>query len=428
MRSLLSRVVIATLATAATAAHAEPRHDLHRTRGAQRAADRGDGDHPDASDDAHAGSDADAPAPDADANPAERVIVVNVMPRLGALDQIARLRKVLDARGLLFKLPDPVEATLDGRNSLIADLDQIKERYGNNDFKGALALVDADQRRLMHDAVGSDLAQALASLAQWRGLIADARGQHDEAMRQFRAAYRLDPASRVDAMIVGPRQREMMVAARHELSDTGMLHVEADPPDARVAIDGGQAERRHGDIELPLGIHLAVVSAPGRQPYAEMVDIRADSPYPLDIRLEQETEVVRAARLVDETAAAPAGKPRLARAGQLARLTHDQRILIIEDGNEHHITLRLYDVGLGKVSRQIELGDDAPSALIARKIRAALDPDNLIDADGIVVHLGSEQMHWYQHWYVWAGAAAVIGGTVTAFELANRAPTRIEGF
>ena len=51
-----------------------------------------------------------------------------------------------------------------------------------------------------------------------------------------------------------------------------------------------------------------------------------------------------------------------------------------------------------------------------------------IDADGIVVHIGSEQMHWYQHWYVWAGAAAVIGGTVTAFALANRAPTRIEGF
>ena len=49
-----------------------------------------------------------------------------------------------------------------------------------------------------------------------------------------------------------------------------------------------------------------------------------------------------------------------------------KRILIIEDGNEHHITLRLYDVGLGKVSRQIELGDDAPSALIARKITACI--------------------------------------------------------
>lgn len=424
MRPLLSRALLAALATAATAAHAQPHraHDRaarHHDRAAEREADRSperDADDTDA-----------APQPESDDGP-NRVVVVNVMPKLGALDQVARLRKVLDARGMLLKLSPPIEATLDGSNSLIADIDQIRERYANTDYKGASALIDADQTRLMHGAIGADLPHALATLAQWRAIIADARGHRDEAIRQFRAAYRLDPASKLPASIIGPEQRDMIVAARQEVSETGVLHIEADPDDARVAIDGGEARHRRGDIELPLGIHLVVISAAGRKPYAELVDIRADDPYPLSIRLENETELVRAARLVDETAAAPAGKSRLATAGHLARFIHDDRILVIEDANEHHITLRLYDVSLHKVSRPIELGDDAPSALIERKIRGALDPDNLVDADAIILRTGPTKMHWYQHWYVWAGAAALLGGGIATYELANRSPTRIEGF
>jgi hypothetical protein len=102
-------------------------------------------------------------------------------------------------------------------------------------------------------------------------------------------------------------------------------------------------------------------------------------------------------------------------------------MLFIEDGNDDHVTVRLYDIELKKVSRPLELDGSASSAAIARKVKAALDPDNLIDANTLVFTTrgAPEQPHWYSHWYVWAGAALVVGAAAGGYEYMTREPTQV---
>ena len=89
--------------------------------------------------------------------------------------------------------------------------------------------------------------------------------------------------------------------------------------------------------------------------------------------------------MVDASAAAPAGKPRLKRARALAKLTGVTRMLFVEDGGDDHITVRLYDVETKKVSKPLDIEGAASSAAIARKVIAALDPENLVDVNTVVV-------------------------------------------
>lgn len=361
--------------------------------------------------------------------PDDQVVLVNAAAKLGDIGQIANVRRALSQRGLLFKLPDKLEATLDGRNVLIADLDAIKDAAATSDYATALKIIETDETRILEQAANGDPIPALAQLAEWRGLIAAALNEQDEALKQFRCAFRLNPAWIPDKKLVSPRVRSMIKKAKREISDTGMLRVDPDPDDAKVHIDGGDARSAKDKIELPVGVHLVQVTAPQRAAYAELVDIEAGQTYKMPIALDKETKFDRAARLVDETAAAPAGKPRLRRTSDLARLTGVKRMLVIEDGSEDHITVRLYDVELHKVSNQIQLDGDAPSAAIARKIKAALDPDNLIDASAIVVTSQSRsQPKWYEHWYVWAGVAAVGLAGYGSYSYMTREPTMVRGF
>jgi hypothetical protein len=218
--------------------------------------------------------------------------------------------------------------------------------------------------------------------------------------------------------------------AHHEPDATGTLVVEADPDDAAVTIDDGEPRTAGAKIKLPIGIHLVMVTAADRAPYAELVDVQQDKPFHITISLDQETKIVRAARLVDESAATPPGKARLKRARALSKLTGVGRLLFVEDGTADHVIVRLYDINLKKVSKSVELDSSASSASIARDIKAALDPDNLVDASSVVVQMQykPEPMHWYNHWYVWAGAAALLGGGIAGYELMSREPTAVRGF
>jgi hypothetical protein len=363
----------------------------------------------------------------ADDDDASQVVVVNAAAKLGDVGQIARIRRVLETRGLLVKLPGPLEATLDGRNLLISDVDAIRDAYANSDYELALKIIDADEQRVLGEAVSGDPIPALAELSQWRGIIAAALDEQDEAVRWFRAAHRFNPAWQIDKKLASPRVRQMVKKARREPDETGFVRIEADPDEAKVTIDGGEARTASDKIELPIGVHLVMVTAPDRKPYAELVDVQQDEPYKIQIALDKESTLDRAARLVDETVAAPTGKARLKHARALARLTGAKRMLFIEDGDDDHVTVRLYDIELKKVSQPLELDGDASSAAIARKIKAALDPDNLVDANTLVFTTGTapEQPHWYSHWYVWAGAAVVLGASVGTYEYMAREPTQV---
>lgn len=363
----------------------------------------------------------------------EQVVLVNAAPKLGdnGQGQITRLRRALDSRNMLRKLPDGVEAALDGRNVAVGDLDQIRDAYQGADYATALKLIEADEQRVLDNVGGGDPVPALAELSEWRGLIAAGLNQKDEAVKNFRVALRFNPAWNVEKRYASSTVRALVKKARREVEATGSLKVDADPDTAMMVIDGGEPKPASGKLTLTAGKHLVVINAPDRKPYAELVDIEVDQTERLTIALDKETKEDRAARLVDETVAAPPGKARLKKTKALSKqLGGVKRVLFVEDGGEDRVIVRLYDTQRLKVSRPVELEGGASSAAIARKVQAALDPDAMIDASAVPRFGGHERSsHWYEKWYVWAAIGGVVAvGGFAGYEYASRAPTSVRGF
>jgi hypothetical protein len=369
---------------------------------------------------------ADQPQDKADSSDAkEDLILVNATAKLGSIGAIDRVRRVLDARGLVKRLPDALEAVLDGRGVGVPDIDQIKEDFSNGDFKAASKLIDADEKRVLLGVASGDPIPALAELASWRGLVAASQGDEDGALTWFRAAVRLNPAWSPDKKLAtSPTVRRMFKAAKQP-TENGRLRVDIDPEDAQVRVDGGAIHAAREKIELNAGMHLVIVSAENHAPYAEMVEITEGKTEKLSLTLDKENKDDRAARLVDATVSAPAGKSRLKSAKPLSKLTGARRMLYVEDASDDRVVLRLYDLDAKKVSQTIELGSDATSAAITRKVLAALDTDNMIDPSSVVVIDRTTPSAWYNHWYVWAGVALVAGAAFGAYEYESRSPTAV---
>jgi hypothetical protein len=362
-------------------------------------------------------------------DPAQQMVLLNASAKLGDRGQIDRIRRVLDSRGLLLKLPEKLEATLDGRNVLIADVDAIKDAYNKLDFAGALAIVQTDEARILQGAAGGDPIPALADLSEWRGLIAAGMEQPDEAVQWFRAAIRFNPAWTPDKKLAAPRVRALIKKARKETDEVGRLRIDADPETALVQIDGGKAQAASEKLALPIGVHLVVITAEGRTTYAELVDIKAEKTETIEIALDQESKSDRAAKLVDAAVAAPPGKARLKRTRLLSPVAGGAtRFLVIEEGTEDKVTLRVYDIETKKVSKPLDLEGSASSAAIARKVMAALDPDNMVEPSTVMIIEKQHTQRWYERWYVWVGVGAVLGGGIIGYQYMSREPTAVRGF
>ncbi len=356
------------------------------------------------------------------------LVLVNAASHLGDVGKIEKLRKVLDSRGMLHKLPRRLEAALDGRAVQISDVDAIKDAYANQDFATALKIIEEDEGRILKFAAAGDPLPALAELSEWRGMIAALKNNEDEAISWFRTAYRFNPARQVDKRLASPTVRKMMKKARREPDAVGRLKIAADPDTAMVQIDGGKPQETGVKIDLPIGIHLVTITAAGRTSYSEMMEISEGKTETMPIALETESTDDKAARLVDATLTAAPGKARLKQANMLSSVTGSKRYLMIEDTGDDHVTLRLYDVNAKKVSKPVDLLDSASSATIMRLVNAALDPENMVDATQVTVIQAQRSQRWYERWYVWVGIGAVAGGGVLGYEYMTRQPTSIRGF
>lgn len=358
------------------------------------------------------------------------VVLLNAAARLGDLGPVHKLRRALDNRGLLFEIPEKLAATLDGRNLQVADVDAIRDAYTRAKFEEALKLVEDNEARILQRP-GGDPMPALAELSQWRALIAVGRDDKEEAIAWFRAALRFNPAWTLDSALAAPKVARLVKKARREAAETGKLRIDAEPDTATVQIDGGKAQLTGPSerLTLPIGHHLVTITAEGRTSYSEIVEILPGKTTPIAISLEKETRSDRAARLIDATVAAPPGEARLKKVRGVSRFVGATRFLVIEDTSPGRAVVRVYDVDLKKVSKQIDVEGSASSAAIARKVLAALSPENLIDARTVIVMGdGPRPKRWYERWYVWAGVAAVAGGGALGVHYMTREPTAIRGF
>ena len=273
---------------------------------------------------------------DDEAEPAEQqLVLLNATNKLGDLGQIDRLKRVLDQRGLLRKLPDRLEAALDGRGVLVHDIDAIKDAIGDTDFPTALKIIDADVDRILKGVGSGDPIPALAELSQWRGLINAMLHKDDVAVDWFRAAYRFNPAWSLDKKYASPSMNALVKKGRREVEETGKLRVDIDPDNAEIRIDGHEAQPATDKLALAVGPHYVVITAPDRAPYADLVEIRAGKTEKLTLTLDAADKSDRAATLIDKTITAAPGKARLREGQRLSNnIDGGKRMLVIEDGNE----------------------------------------------------------------------------------------------
>ncbi len=369
---------------------------------------------------------------DDDAKPTKddsQLVLLNATSKLGDRNQIDRIRRVLDSKGLLLRLPDRLEAALDGSSVLIGDLDAIRDAYMKMEFSTALEIVEADENRILRSAGGGDPIPALAELAEWRGLISAGMERPDEATKWFRMTTRLNPTWSPDKKLASARVRPLIKKARKAIEETGKLRITADPEGAMVQIDDGKPQPLKDKLTIEAGYHLVLITATGRTTYAEIVDIVPDKTYKLEISLEKESKADMAAKLIDATVTAPAGQSRLKKARELSQFAGGaKRFLVIEEGGENQLTLRYYDVDAKKVSKPFELLNATSSNGIARKVIAAIGPDNMIEPTSVMFVEKQRSQRWYERWYVWVGVAAVAGGGFLGYQYMTREPTSIRGF
>ena len=360
----------------------------------------------------------------------DQLVLLNATSRLEQ-GPVTRIKRVFDARGLLHELPDGLEAIMDGRNLQVQNVEAIRTAYTNLEFDTALKLIDDNETRILQFAGGGDPLPALTELSMWRGLIATGQDRPEEAIEYFRTSVRFNPAWSLDKKLAAPSVNRLVKKARKATNAIGRLRLEVEPETATVQIDGGKPQPVGSDkLTLEAGYHLVVVSAEGRATYAELVEVENGRTTKLPVTLDPESTSDKAAKLVDATVAAAPGAARLKKAKKLSPVAGTKTFVIVEDGSDDKLTLRVYDTTAKKVSKPVEIDINASSQAIASKVMAALDPDNMIEPGQVPIMLVREQHHqrWYERWYVWAGIAAVAGGSALTYHYATREPTEVRGF
>ena len=360
---------------------------------------------------------------------AEGVVLVNATSKRGDIGTYEKLRRVLDANDLLVTLSQPMQQLMDGRRLAIQDLASIRDAYVRMEYDTALGIVDQNERRIIANAASGDPLPSLAALQLWRGLIAMGNEENDKALAFFRAAHRFDPTVQPDpAFRKAPTVQKLLRAAAEPVTTTGKLKIEVASDEPTVSIDGGVAQDLAKRITLPTGLHVVIITEPGMKPYVEIVNIVAGQLERIAPELEPESMDDRAARLVDATVAAPPGTARLKKADEVARLIGRKRFLYIEDMSDGRMTVRVYDVASARVSKTVELDLTVSESAIRRRIIAAVSPENLMAPTQVaLVAKPAESPAWYARWYVWVGAAAVLGGGALGYHYMTQDPMYVSG-
>ncbi|MBP8811405.1 MAG: hypothetical protein KBG48_22010 [Kofleriaceae bacterium] len=328
-------------------------------------------------------------------------------------DQLATLRKRLEALGAAHPLPVGVSRALSGEPPY--DLGPIRDAYAGFDFERADELIEAGLGELFTDGTVAQIPTGAAELLYWRGLVSANDNRTDDALGWFVAVFRIDPGFAVDNATASPTVRKLIATAKRPVTATRALVIEGRdlPADAEVAIDGGPPAAFTDRLELALGLHLVTVTAPERRPFATLVDIRPGRDNLLNVELDPPGEVARAREVRDDVLAAGDGDERMRRLRRLGKLTEARRFLVIDDGRPPRV--RMYEVGRDRVSAPTPLTEAVRPNVLTGLLDGGPRPGT--------------PPPWYKRWYVWAAAGAVVtGSAIGIYAYSQREPDRLVGF
>ncbi|MBK9030330.1 MAG: hypothetical protein IPL61_03155 [Myxococcales bacterium] len=341
------------------------------------------------------------------------VVVINggASPR-----ELELLRKRIEVLGVLQPTSTAIAAALE--NGPAYDLRPIRNAYANFEFDRADELIEAGLGDLFANGAPAQIADGAAELFYWRGLVAANDDREDEALAWFAATFRIAPAFEVDDATASPKVRGLINSAKKARPALRPLYIDGAEPgaeDAELAIDGGPVQAVVEEVPLAIGLHLIVITARKKKPFATMVDIRSNRDNGLTVQLDDEDDVSWARRLRLETLDARTTDDRLKRTRRLAKLTGARRFVVIED--EPDPKVRVYDAVAETESAALSLRKASQPSVLAALL--GVDSGGLHDGPAV----------WYKRWYVWAAVGAVVaGGGIGIYAYSQREPSRIMGF
>lgn len=266
------------------------------------------------------------------------------------------------------------------RDRVEAALDAAQAEYLDLDFDGAIAVLDAAEADALAVA-RPDRCEGLWELAFRQGLGRWAKGAEADAGARFELALALDPERRPLGELYGPDVTAAFLRAVQTRSArfARPVPLRIQPVDAAVEIDC----RTVDEVEPSLrpGLHAVRVAAPGFEPWAGVVDLRAEASIEVALApiADGRTPVQRFAESTDADAVDDASSSAHALVLALARAHGANAVLVVEPGPAG---VRVRPWGRDSIGAAVERAALVPAVHAAR---LALGPDGQLRAPGPMI-------------------------------------------
>jgi hypothetical protein len=284
-----------------------------------------------------------------------------------------------------------------------------RRRYAEVAYERALeALIDAEAKARHADPTPT-LWQLLTEIHLLTGIIDTARGAEVQAIGDFRIARALDPKLSLDPAYYPPAVMSRFAQAAPDAEGRGVGQLEIhDPAGAHIDIDGVAAGLAPLLRELPEGEHYIALSASGREPRIERVQVlpgKRSHVAPIFLARRPVAEEVRALVAVVRRH----GKLDHDEARRLGALLGADLVLAVDAGRAQP-----YYVGLAALAPKAELREVKLSIPVSLESIVAALPSEPLLAAPLPPRPPGPPPRWYGRWWVWALGGVVAAGAAAA--------------
>lgn len=232
----------------------------------------------------------------------------------------------------------------------------------------------------------------------------------------LRRAASVDPQRDVQVAEARPEVVERARQIRREAvtGPRGRFEVRSDTEGAVVSIDDRSLGGLPRTLNVPVGLHVLRVEAPGHRPWARVVQVLEGERPSVTVQLSP-TDTLAAARRAADAARAGASDELVA---ALAALPEPPEVWLLWAGRgplDRALAMRCTAEGCASARR---FTGDAPVDLRVAPSAAPHDRSLAWLAEIPFEAPPPPELEWFERWYLWAGLGVVIAGALTAIIVA----------